>query len=364
MEPNFDSDDYYQVLGLKKDDDDDTIRKTYKKLAKKYHPDRNPDNKEACTKIFKQVTEAYEILSNPEKRQHYDQFGKIKEGGGPTIDPFDIFSQLFGGFNKGPFGGGNPFHQRAPPERRAKPTEHSVYLDVSQIYNGKQVKLNIERKHIFSPDGSPIDTSKYMNAVEKCGSCKGQGITTRLRQVGGGFISQETIHCSNCSGIGFMLKTGYKIKEVKEMVTIDVPKGTPFKTRFEIPQKGDMIPGYPVADVHIYVLEKPLPKYRREGNDLHVDFDIKLADALIGKELYFTHLDSRVIRLISNAIIVPDTIKKITGEGFQSTMRTGDLYLHFKIQFPQSLSKKQASLLHSILPLTPACSFTSTITLD
>lgn len=367
--PNFESKDYYEILGLPRDADEDIIRKTYKKYVKEYHPDRNIQDKEKAAIIFKKITEAYEVLSDPQKRQAYDRFGHNPPTAGVSMDAFDILSSMFGGsFNFGNFGNlGNT----GGPRGRVRPLEHSVYLDLKTIYKGKKVKLNIERKHIFTIDNQPVDPNRYQNYSEICSHCKGQGQTIHVQPIGPGMVRQHSAACGKCMGTGYGLKSGYIIKDIKETISIDVPPGTLYETRFEIPNKGDMLPGCKVADLHLYVLEKVDPIYRRQGQDIHTEHWISLGDALYGKEIYFTHLDERILRLCHNSMITPDMVKKIDGEGlpYPGGNKRGDLYLTFKIRFPKAsfinkLTSGQRKELENILPKSKMMEYTSTINMD
>lgn len=343
MKSNFKSEDYYEILGVDKQADEEEIRKKYKNLAKQYHPDRNPNKKEECTIIFKQITEAYEVLSDKEKRTHYDKYGKegIKmEHGG--FNPFDIFEQMFGGIRMN------------TKRRNIPPLKHTIVMDLKEIYNGKKVKISIERKQIFTPENQPLDPHKYEQAAQQCITCQGQGKSVKLVQLAPGFISQQMIPCETCQGAGYTLYDSYKTKNVKETIIIDVKPGTPYQSCFEIPHKGDMIPGYPVADLEVYIVENPNPQYRRYGQDIHIDYTISLAEALIGKEIYFTHFDGRILKLKHDDIITPELIKKVSNEGlpYPDQPRKGNLYLKFKIQFPTKLTKSQQKQLAQIFPLS------------
>lgn len=364
MNPNFESDDYYEILGLDRNVDENTIRKTYKNLAKKYHPDRHPEDKEKYANIFKKIAEAYDTLSDPEKRKKYDTFGKqgLKQSG-QSVDPMEMFNRFFGGSN--PFGfpgfGGshNVFNQKTERTRQVSLLEHNIHLDMKTLYNGKMVKLSINRKHIYTSDDIPIQSEKYMDACTRCELCNGVGQINEMRNIGPGFAIQQSSVCRKCSGSGHKLKNGYIIKDLKEIIEVDVKPGTPKGTKFIFEKKGDMVPGHPISDLIVIILEKPDPngEVYRDGNDIHINYKIPLADALINNTISYKHFDNRILNINHDYIITPNMTKKVKGEGMpilnsQNKLK-GDLYFHFNVIFPTHINPNDKVMLSKVLKITP-----------
>ena len=347
MEPNFESDNYYEILGLSKTATEQEIRKRYKTYAKKYHPDRQEDkDKERCSNIFKKISEAYEILSDPEKRQNYDKFGK--EGVKNNIqgvNPFDIFNNIFGGFSGFNFGdiGSQMFGNNKHTNVRVAPLEHRLHLDVKTIYNGKKVKLSIKRKRIFSNTNKIVEPHEMSNTYTNCDKCRGTGRLSQTIQIGPGMVTTRNMGCDKCMGNGLVLKSEYVSKEVEEIIIVDIKPGTMEGTKYIYENKGDMLPGRPVSDLIVIVLGKTDSNAERAGNDIHVKMDMNLGDALIGTIVSFKHFDERVLNIKKDFIICPNMVKKVKGEGMPILGKNekGDLYIHFNVVFPEKLTSEE-----------------------
>ncbi len=232
--------DYYATLGVAKSAADDEIKKAYRKLAIKFHPDKNPDNREAAEAKFKEITEAYEVLSDSKKRQLYDQYGEdgVKNGGGGGAhSAADIFSQFFGGG----FGGG-----RRKPERTAD-IPFQLSLTLQDFYRGRTKKLKITRKVLCSSClGKGADKD---GAAVTCTGCNGQGIRVVMQRIGPGMIQQSQQTCTDCSG------TGEMIKEADRCKTCKGKKVTPQSKILEV----NVAPGMPVGHkVTFYGVRNPI----------------------------------------------------------------------------------------------------------
>lgn len=337
--------DYYAILGVGKTADDAELKKAYRKLAMKWHPDKNPDNREQAEAKFKEVSEAYEVLTDPQKREIYDKFGeeglKNGMGGAPGAGPGagggagfsfrtpeDIFAEFFGGrdpfssfggggdgfeafssFGGGGGGGGMPFGfggmggMGGMPgmggsfgrQRKARPIEQTLPCTLEELYKGNTRKMKISRKVVDA-----------------------QG----------------------------------RRREDSEILEINIKPGWKKGTKITFPEKGDEEPGTIPADIVFVVDEKPHNKFRREGNDLVYTHRLSLADALCGTTIQLTHLDGRPLNVDVKEVVSPHMTKSIRGQGMPITKNPGtfgDLIVKFDIQFPRSLSDDQKRGLRQIL---------------
>ncbi|KAH3756952.1 dnaJsubfamily B member 13 [Pelomyxa schiedti] len=336
--------DYYSVLGIPKNASDNDIKKAYRKLALKWHPDRNPNNVKAATDKFKEIGEAYEVLSDARKRQIYDQVGEegLKGGIDPNMagaggafpgfgampggasfmfssngrpggfggfggqrDPFEIFKEFFGssglgsmGMNMGmDFGGDDdegpqlfsqsfPSHTK-PRSRIPEPIYREFHCSLDELYKGAVKRLKVT-KTITDNSGNMSQSSKVL--------------------------------------------------------TIDVKPGWKEGTKVTFEREGDEVPGSVPADIVFVLKQKPHDMFTREGDDLYCTLPITLADALTGLVVTIPHLDGHVVTLPINEVITPETTKVVPGEGMPITKRPGfkgNLYLKFRVLWPATLTEQQ-----------------------
>ena len=333
--------DYYEILGLDKNATDSQIKKAYYKLARENHPDKVGDkDREEATKKFQQIGEAYEVLSNEEKRKQYDMFGKEglngNEGG---ADPFDIFSQMFGqgfsgGFGQTNFQGfGQSFGQQS--KRKNKETVFPLNITLTQVYTGITKKLKVSRKAIFK-GSEKVDVKDYESTWEKCSKCNGHGIFIRKQQIGPNMFSQSQFSCEFCFGKGNTLLPEYKLDDISEIIHVDVPKGVPNGHQLLFPDMGNAGPGCLPGDL-IVVLQCNNQEngFIRQGNDLLYRKKISLVDALCGVSFDITTLDDRKLKIAYSDIIIPGEKRVIKNEGIR-----GNLILEFEIIFPTSVKNK------------------------
>ena len=283
---------YYDILGVKPDATVDELKKAYRKLALKLHPDKNPDND---PEQFKQLSQAYEVLSDEKKRTVYDQYGEqgLKEGGGPGgfhgSDPFDIFNMFFGG-------GGHPFGGRQ--ENRGKNLIHQLSVSLEELYNGAVRKLALQ-KSVICDKCEGIGGKK--GSVTKCATCKGSGFVVRVHQIAPGMIQQMRAHCSDCEGQGEQInpkdrcKTcdGKKIKRERKIIEVHIDKGMEDGKKITFSGEGDQEPGLEPGDIIIVLEEKDHPIFKRDKTDLHMKMQITLTEALCGFQKVVTTLDKR-----------------------------------------------------------------------
>lgn len=327
--------DLYQILGVNKNADDDTIKKSFKKLAIQFHPDKNKSTN--AEEKFKEIQNAYSILSDPEKRQRYDQFGIDGVNGGiPQGDfPFpDIFSSMFGN----PFFNGNPFEQF---QRKQKKDIHlRVGLTYEEIYSG--CKKNIKVNYLISC----IKCDGNGGSKRKCEECKGSGRITTMRRMGPMVISNQT-ECGKCKGSGdiILIKCSdcngkCNLDAIKEII-VEIPSG--IKPDHVIMKDNG---GHEIKDVHsdlkISIEELPHDIYKRDNNDIKCKIHISLLDALVGYEKEFKLLDGTTIRYETKEITKPRTKLYLRGQGFPeiNSKKKGDLICNILIDFPNKLDDK------------------------
>jgi len=327
----------YEVLGVDKDADEKTIKKAYRKLCLKHHPDKGGDEH-----MFKEVNAAYEILSDPKKREVYDDYGLegVEQDGAPgAAGGEDLFSMFFGGGGRG----------RSAGPRKGPSLQHPLKVSLNDLYNGKTVKLAINRKVIVGESN-------------ECSACRGQGAVMEMRQIGPGMITQMQRPCHECSGQGYKCKT----KNERKVIEVHVEKGAVNNQKVSFRGMADEVPGRETGDVNFIIQEKEHDFFKRKGADLLVMQDVSLNQALTGFSLRFNHLDGRDIivktrpgEVIQSETKDPDTgrsmpyMMMVPNEGMPSRGNPfikGNLYIAFHIEFPKSLNKDVADKLRELLP--------------
>ncbi|AEE77863.1 dnaJ protein homolog atj3 [Arabidopsis thaliana] len=345
---------FYEILGVPKSASPEDLKKAYKKAAIKNHPDKGGDPEK-----FKELAQAYEVLSDPEKREIYDQYGEdaLKEGmggGGGGHDPFDIFSSFFGG---GPFGG-NTSRQRR--QRRGEDVVHPLKVSLEDVYLGTMKKLSLSRNALCSKCNGKGSKS---GASLKCGGCQGSGMKVSIRQLGPGMIQQMQHACNECKGTGETINDrdrcpqckGDKVIPEKKVLEVNVEKGMQHSQKITFEGQADEAPDTVTGDIVFVLQQKEHPKFKRKGEDLFVEHTLSLTEALCGFQFVLTHLDGRSLLIKSNPgeVVKPDSYKAISDEGmpiYQRPFMKGKLYIHFTVEFPDSLSPDQTKALEAVLP--------------
>lgn len=350
--------DLYEVLQISKTASKADVKKAYHKAALTSHPDKVPDDQRDEAEIkFKSVSQAYEILSNDDTRALYDQHGMAAfekgqngfPGGGPDLD--DILAQMFGaggGFEgmHGSFGTGGPGGRRRA-KGRTEIQQYEVTLE--ELYKGKTTKFASTKNVICSICKGTGGKEKAK--AKECDTCKGKGTSTRLRPVGPGLVTQETIPCSTCNGRGSFYADKDKCKKCKGQRTVKqkkilelyIPHGSREGEKIVLAGEADQDPDdEEPGDIIFELVEEPHKTFNRAGADLHADLEISLSEALTGfNRVVLTHLDGRGIQLNveqpQGKVLRPEQILKVPGEGMpiKRSDAKGDLYLTVNVTFPE-----------------------------
>ncbi|WP_299226038.1 molecular chaperone DnaJ [uncultured Psychroserpens sp.] len=344
--------DYYEILGVDKNASESEIKKAYRKMAIKYHPDKNPDDKEAEAK-FKEAAEAYEVLSNADKKARYDQFGHQAfdgaggfGGGGMNMDDIfsqfgDIFGGAFGGGGFSGFGGGFGGGQRRV---KGSNLRIRVTLTLDEIANGIEKKIKVKRK-IQAP-GTTYKT---------CSTCNGSGQVTRVTNTILGRM-QTSSACPTCGGAGQSIDKkpndadvqGLKVQE--ETVSVKIPAGVVDGMQLKVTGKGNEAPGNGISgDLLVVIEEKEHETLKREGDNLHYDLYVSLPDAVLGTSKEIDTVTGKV-RIKIEAGVQSGKILRLRGKGIPSIngYGTGDLLVHVNVWTPKTLSKQQKEFFESM----------------
>lgn len=312
---------YYKVLGVERNATPQQIKKAYRKLAMKWHPDRNTENKKEAESMFKEIGEAYSVLSDAKKKKVYDMHGEdgVTSHFGPHSGSHftfnaanDIFKQFFGAqnpllndmfnddsFNMGNFGGGQfgGFNFSAQPQK-GKTVEHRLYLSLEELYNGTTKSMKVSRKRLNSDRRTTSEQSKILK--------------------------------------------------------INVKRGWKAGTKITFENEGDEIPNITPADIQFIVAEKPHTCFVREGNDLIFKQEVTLKQALLGAYIIkLKTLDKRDLQIPINRIVSPGYVHCVKNEGMPISKSNGtskgDLLIHFKISFPNQLNQEQRKMIKQYL---------------
>eukprot|EP00455_Lapot_gusevi_P053760 TRINITY_DN846_c0_g1_i1.p1 TRINITY_DN846_c0_g1~~TRINITY_DN846_c0_g1_i1.p1 ORF type:complete len:374 (-),score=124.26 TRINITY_DN846_c0_g1_i1:121-1242(-) len=349
--------DYYEVLGVSKTSNPSQIKKAYRKLSLETHPDKAGNSPEVLKK-FQEISEAYQVLSDPEKKEVYDKYGheglKQQQGGGSGFnDPFDIFSQFANGFGSF-FGGGR---QESQEEKRGADIEMDLQVSLKDLYLGKTFSVHVTNQHLCPKCGGTGARSE--SDIHKCSACQGRGVRTQVRQLAPGFVQQFQSTCEVCGGAGKTIKhkcskcDGHKVMTGSKTLSVVVEPGVPDGHKIVLENEGDEHPDMQAGHVIFRVVTAPHAQFRRASDDLHVEFHISLLEALVGVDKTLTHLDGRSIPVKKEGITRPDEIMRIANEGMPihgRSSRRGTLYVKFIIDFPQSLTTQQKEEFAKILP--------------
>ncbi len=351
--------DYYEILGVSKNAAEDEIKKAYRKLAIKYHPDKNPDDK-ASEEKFKESAEAYEVLSNSEKRKRYDQFGHAgvggaassghHGGGGMSMD--DIFSQfgdIFGGFGFSGGGSGGGGGRRVS---RGTNLRIKVKMNLQEIANGAEKKLKMQKQVACAPcNGSGSQNSSYDN----CSTCRGTGVVAKMTHTILGTMQTQSV-CGACQGEGRIVKDkckscqGQGIVRGEDVISINIPAGVSDGMELNVRGKGNAAPrGGVNGDLIIHIEEEEHPELKRDGMNLFYDCYVSISDVALGTQVEIPTIDGK-----AKIKIEPGThsgkVLRLKGKGIGglNAYGKGDLLVNINVWTPQNLTPDEKKMMESL----------------
>ncbi|CAK7210537.1 Type I HSP40 co-chaperone [Sporothrix bragantina] len=359
---------YYDILGVSPTATEQELRKAYRVGALKHHPDKNAHNPAAEEK-FKEISHAYEVLSDANKRQVYDQYGEAGleggAGGAGGMPAEDLFAQFFGGQGfggglGGMFGGGGGMQSRGP--QKARTIHHTHKVSLEDIYRGKVSKLALQRS-IICPKCEGRGGKE--GAVRVCPGCDGHGMKTMMRQMGP-MIQRFQTACPDCNGEGEIIKdkdrckncNGKKTVVDRKVLHVHVDRGVKSGTRVDFRGEGDQAPGIQAGDVVFEIEQKPHPRFTRRDDDLLYNCEIDLVTALAGGTIYIEHLDERWLSLdiLPGEAISPNAVRMVRGQGMPTYRHHdfGNLYIKFSVKFPEKAWTADPAAFDALRQLLPS----------
>lgn len=347
--------DYYEVLGVDKNATEDQIKKAYRTIAIKYHPDRNPGNKEAEEK-FKEAAEAYDVLHDPQKRQQYDTFGFNGPGAGGGFggfgtsmnmdDIFSMFGDIFGGHaGFGGFGGG----RRGPQVQRGSDLRLKVRLSLDEIAHGVTKKFKVRKdltcSHCQGSGAAPGSTS------EQCPTCHGSGVITHTTQSIFGMMQTQGV-CPTCNGEGTVIKNkcphchGTGIEKGEEVVEIKIPAGVAEGMIVNVPGKGNAGPHKGVnGDIQVFIEEEENDTFVRDDNNLIYNLLLDFPTAALGGEVEIPTIEGTKLKVKMEPGTQPGKTLRLRGKGLPAVQGygrgNGDLVVNVSVYIPKELSREE-----------------------
>ena len=360
--------DYYEVLGVDKSASADEIKKAYRKLAVKYHPDKNPGDKEAEEK-FKEAAEAYSILSDPDKKAKYDQFGHAGvDGAGPDFSGGfgnlnDILNDLFGGAFGGGFGGFNGFGggfggarggQRQQRVYRGRDIRVRVKLTLEEIAKGVEKEISIEKSVPCTECGGK--GAKNSSDIKTCSACNGTGQVQRVaNSIFGQTVTYST--CQQCGGEGKVVTNpcrscgGTGLVRKRETIKVKIPAGVEAGMQLTIQGEGHAAKNNGInGDLLVVIEEQEHPDLKREGNNLYYTKIISLPDAILGAEVEVPCLDGPY-KIKVDAGTQSGTVVRLRNKGLPTVNGyggTGDMYVKFAVWIPKKLDREDKAVIESL----------------
>lgn len=350
--------DYYEVLGVPREAEDQQIKSAYRKLALTYHPDRNPNNQDAEDK-FKEAAEAYSVLSDPQKRSSYDRFGHqgLQSAGGagfnPTGDFNDIFGDLGDFFGLGDlFGGGGARRRNRP--RRGEDARYDLEIEFRDAVFGTTAEIQVPRlERCEQCNGSGSEPG---SGPTTCPTCRGRGEVMYQQS----FLTVRRT-CSACGGTGQVVKhpcqqcRGQGYRQVTRKMSIKVPPGVENGTPYSVPGMGQPgANGGPAGDFYVVFGVKPHPFFERHGNHLHCVIPVNVAQAALGAEIEVPTLDGEPHNLKVPEGAQNGTQLRIRGKGVPNPNGgRGDLFVHIDVRTPGKLTREQRKLFEQLRETLP-----------
>jgi len=349
--PRGDNTKYYELLGVDRNATDIELKKAYRKLSMKHHPDKGGDPEH-----FKKINEAYDVLKDEEKRRIYDDYGEdaLKEGmgggGGGASSMADLFDMMSGG-------GG-----RRQREQKGEPIVHKLKTSLSEMYKGGTRKLALTRK---AQCGACKGVGTKSGKTYVCRTCNGTGMQVHIRQLGPGMIQQVQSKCSTCGGSGEMVPPEDKCpkcngkKYITEKKIFEIPIEAGMKNGQKIVKKGEAgytQPGVAPGDLIFILEQKEHATFKRKGSDLLMTKKISLTEALCGYQFEIEQLDGRklvVTQKPGDKVTKPDCWRCINDEGMPvhgAPFQKGNLYINLDVVFPEAISKEDCAKMRVLLP--------------
>lgn len=330
------SKDYYNTLEVDKNASEKDIKKSYRKLSKKYHPDLNPNNQEAESK-FKDIAEAYTVLSDKEKKSNYDSFG---DPNGQPQNPFgdmgmdDIFSQFFGG--------------RGRERRRVKGSDIrvNIHMTLEEMYGGVHKKIKYKRnKRCNTCNGTGGDSNI-------CNTCQGGGSVNQIQESPFGKI-QAAVPCPSCGGSGRVIVkpcgtcSSNGVKTSEEQLSFDIPKGIMNGESLRVTSKGNSIKNGIDGDLFINIVEKPHDKFVRKGLDIHQRVNLPYKDLVLGSPIELDTLDGKIRMNIKSSTQVGSMLR-IPHKGFTRDNQKGDMIVEVWLDIPKDITEEEKDIIKSL----------------
>jgi molecular chaperone DnaJ len=369
--------DYYEVLGVEKSADADTIKKAYRKLALKYHPDKNPGDKEAEEK-FKEAAEAYEVLSDPQKRARYDQFGHQQPGGGfgggnpfggasggnpfegfggagmSMEDIFERFGDIFGGgsFSGSSFGGGRGSRRARPQQNRGTDLRIKIKVTLTDILNGVEKKIKVSHQVACSHcHGTGAEDG---TAFENCTQCGGSGVVYTVQNSLFGQVQRESV-CPKCGGAGRVIKKrcphcDHGVVNADEVISIPIPRGVRGGQQLVVSGKGNAAPGGGTpGDLLVLIEEVPDEHLLRDENDVVYNLLLPFTTAALGGPVEIPTLTGHV-RINIPAGTQPGRILRLKGKGLPTTdgYGKGDQLINILVYVPEHLNDAERAAIEKL----------------
>ena len=352
---------FYDTLEIQPNANENDIKKAYRKLAMKWHPDRNLNNKDEADEMFKKISKAYEVLSDPKKKEIYDKYGEegLEQGGiGVNIDPMDLFNNLFGMNFGGGIGGfmGNMMGDFVK-NRKGKDIHYELNVSLENIYKGVTKKIKITRK-------KKCDICKGKGGKDgykiKCPHCKGQGFLLMINKLGPNMIQQSQMPCNYCNQKGYTIDNnlvckncnGDGLSDDAKIFKIEIPRGVKDGYEIKLFQEGNEHPEYIPGDIIITIKQEKHKYYERIGNNIIMKKEIDLISALTGYREIINLLDGKHSILVytnDSDIIHDGDVRILPKLGIKDKNNNcGDLVIKFKLILPKKLSEEQKNKLNEI----------------
>ena len=355
--------DYYEVLGVDKNASEDDIKKAYRRIAIKYHPDRNPGDKEAEEK-FKEAAEAYDVLHDPQKRQQYDQFGFDGPGGmggfggfggGFSMDDiFSMFGDVFGG--RGGFGGFGGFgggHQA--PQHRGSDLRLKVRMSLQEVATGVTKKFKV-RKDITC--NHCHGTGSEDGQTDSCPTCHGSGVVTRTTQSLFGMMQTQSV-CPTCQGEGRIIKNkchecgGSGVVKGEEVVEIKIPAGVADGMVVNVPGKGNAAVHNGVnGNIQVFIEEEPNDTFIRDGNNVLYNLLLDFPTAALGGDVEIPTIEGKKVKIGIEPGTQPGKTLRLRGKGLPSVQgygnTTGDLVVNVSVYVPKTLTHEERKMMEQL----------------